>query len=74
MAFIKEESEDIRIEETFRVKQEDTEEQTDLYIKLLKQVAKHLNYYFLKYALQMELCEPGVMCVRMNGQSSEERA
>ncbi|KAL1276149.1 hypothetical protein QQF64_035772, partial [Cirrhinus molitorella] len=30
MAFIKEESEDIRIVETFTVKQEDTEEQTDL--------------------------------------------
>ncbi|ROL41885.1 hypothetical protein DPX16_3513 [Anabarilius grahami] len=29
MAFIKEESEDMKIEETFRVKQEDTEEQTD---------------------------------------------
>jgi len=28
MAFIKEESEDIRIEEVFSVKQEDTEEQT----------------------------------------------
>ncbi len=28
MAFIKEESEDVKIEETFRVKQEDTEEQT----------------------------------------------
>jgi len=27
MAFIKEESEDMKIEETFRVKQEDTEEQ-----------------------------------------------
>ncbi|KAL1276876.1 hypothetical protein QQF64_023549 [Cirrhinus molitorella] len=30
MAFIKEESEDIRIEEVFSLKQEDTEEQTDL--------------------------------------------
>ncbi|KAG1925918.1 gastrula zinc finger protein XlCGF8.2DB-like [Pimephales promelas] len=30
MAFIKEESEDMNIEETFRVKQEETEEQTDL--------------------------------------------
>ncbi|KAI2665143.1 hypothetical protein H4Q32_021353 [Labeo rohita] len=30
MAFIKEENEDVRIEETFRVKHEDTEEQTDL--------------------------------------------
>ncbi len=28
MAFIKEESEDINIEEAFKVKQEDTEEQT----------------------------------------------
>ncbi len=28
MAVIKEESKDLRIEETFRVKQEDTEEQT----------------------------------------------
>ncbi len=28
MAVIKEESEDLRIEETFRLKQEDTEEQT----------------------------------------------
>ncbi len=28
MAFIKEESEDMRIEETFRIKHEDTEEQT----------------------------------------------
>ncbi|KAL1276251.1 hypothetical protein QQF64_035874 [Cirrhinus molitorella] len=30
MAFIKEESEDMKFEEAFRVKQEDTEEQTDL--------------------------------------------
>uniref|UniRef100_A0A8C2HRZ7 C2H2-type domain-containing protein n=1 Tax=Cyprinus carpio TaxID=7962 RepID=A0A8C2HRZ7_CYPCA len=30
MAFIKEESEEVKIEDTFRVKQEDTEEQTDL--------------------------------------------
>ncbi|KAL0149111.1 hypothetical protein M9458_055543, partial [Cirrhinus mrigala] len=30
MVFIKEESEDMRIEETFRVKQEDTEEQTNM--------------------------------------------
>ncbi|ROJ30527.1 Zinc finger protein 282 [Anabarilius grahami] len=30
MVFIKEENEDMKIEETFRVKQEDTEEQTDL--------------------------------------------
>ncbi|KAG1968305.1 gastrula zinc finger protein XlCGF8.2DB-like [Pimephales promelas] len=30
MAFIKEESEDMEIEETFSVKQEHTEEQTDL--------------------------------------------
>ncbi|KAL1268449.1 hypothetical protein QQF64_033812 [Cirrhinus molitorella] len=30
MAFIKEESEDVRIEEAFRVKEEETEEQTDL--------------------------------------------
>ncbi len=28
MVFIKEESEDVKIEDTFRVKQEDTEEQT----------------------------------------------
>ncbi len=28
MAFIKEENEDVKIEETFRVKHEDTEEQT----------------------------------------------
>ncbi|KAL1268762.1 hypothetical protein QQF64_034125 [Cirrhinus molitorella] len=33
MAFIKEESEDIRIEEVFSIKQEDTEEQTDLVLK-----------------------------------------
>uniref|UniRef100_A0A9J7ZSZ7 C2H2-type domain-containing protein n=1 Tax=Cyprinus carpio carpio TaxID=630221 RepID=A0A9J7ZSZ7_CYPCA len=32
MAFIKEESEDVKIEETFRVKHEDTEEQTDLMV------------------------------------------
>ncbi len=30
MAFIKEESEDMKIEETFRVKHEDTEEQTKM--------------------------------------------
>ncbi|KAK2907301.1 hypothetical protein Q8A67_006286 [Cirrhinus molitorella] len=32
MAFIKEESEDIKMEETFRVKHEDAEEQTDLMV------------------------------------------
>ncbi|KAL1268461.1 hypothetical protein QQF64_033824, partial [Cirrhinus molitorella] len=32
MAFIKEESEDMKIEEAFRVKHEDTEEQTDLMV------------------------------------------
>ncbi len=31
MAFIKEESEDMRIEEAFRVKHEDTEKQTGLF-------------------------------------------
>ncbi|XP_058630041.1 gastrula zinc finger protein XlCGF49.1-like [Onychostoma macrolepis] len=41
MAFIKEESEDMKIEETFRVKQEDTEEQTDL--MLLKKESQKLN-------------------------------
>ncbi|XP_026114419.1 gastrula zinc finger protein XlCGF67.1-like [Carassius auratus] len=41
MAFIKEESEDIKIEETFRVKHEDTEEQTD--IMLLKEESEELN-------------------------------
>nr|AAI52250.1 Zgc:174642 protein [Danio rerio] len=30
MAYIKEESEDVKIEETFTVKQEDLQEQTDL--------------------------------------------
>ncbi len=30
MAFIKEESEDVKIEEAFRVEQDDTEEQTGL--------------------------------------------
>ncbi len=30
MAFIKEESEDVKIEEAFTVKQEDTEEQTEM--------------------------------------------
>ncbi|XP_056310961.1 zinc finger protein 300-like [Danio aesculapii] len=33
MAFIKEESEDVKIEETFRVKQEDLQEQTDLMVR-----------------------------------------
>ncbi len=32
MAFIKEESEDIKIEEAFNVKQEDTEEQTGWFL------------------------------------------
>ncbi len=32
MAFIKEESEDIKIEEAFKVKQEDTEEQTGWFL------------------------------------------
>uniref|UniRef100_A0A8C2DS67 C2H2-type domain-containing protein n=1 Tax=Cyprinus carpio TaxID=7962 RepID=A0A8C2DS67_CYPCA len=41
MVFIKEESEDVRIEETFRVKQEDTEEQTDL--MALKEEKEVLN-------------------------------
>ncbi|KTG05299.1 hypothetical protein cypCar_00029241, partial [Cyprinus carpio] len=36
MAFIKEESEDVRIEEAFRVKHEDTEEHTDSFRKLLR--------------------------------------
>ncbi|XP_039511395.1 uncharacterized protein LOC120466829 isoform X2 [Pimephales promelas] len=31
MAFIKEESEDMKIEESFRVKEEDTEEQTEVF-------------------------------------------
>ncbi|XP_056311327.1 zinc finger protein 32-like [Danio aesculapii] len=41
MAFIKEESEDVRIEETFRVKHEDLEEQTDL--KVLKEESQVLD-------------------------------
>ncbi|XP_039542897.1 gastrula zinc finger protein XlCGF7.1-like [Pimephales promelas] len=41
MAFIKEESEDMKIEETFSVKQEDTEEQTDL--MALKEETEVLN-------------------------------
>ncbi|XP_052409691.1 gastrula zinc finger protein XlCGF57.1-like [Carassius gibelio] len=41
MAFIKEESEDIKIEEAFRVKHEDTEEQTD--IMLLKEESEELT-------------------------------
>ncbi|CAM4569334.1 unnamed protein product [Leuciscus chuanchicus] len=41
MAFIKEESEDVKIEETFRVKQEETEEQTDL--TELKEESQELN-------------------------------
>ncbi|CAM4568624.1 unnamed protein product [Leuciscus chuanchicus] len=41
MASIKEESEDMKIEETFRVKQEDTEEQTDL--MALKEEGPELN-------------------------------
>ncbi|KAK2905491.1 hypothetical protein Q8A67_007290 [Cirrhinus molitorella] len=32
MAFIKEESDDVRIEETFRIKHEDPDEQTDLMV------------------------------------------
>ncbi len=34
MAFIKEETEDMRIEETFKIKQEDTEEQTGWFLIL----------------------------------------
>ncbi|KAG1960241.1 gastrula zinc finger protein XlCGF8.2DB-like [Pimephales promelas] len=41
MALIKEETEDVKIEETFRVKEEDTEEQTDLLP--LKQESQELN-------------------------------
>ncbi|KAL1276151.1 hypothetical protein QQF64_035774, partial [Cirrhinus molitorella] len=41
MAFIKEESEEMRIEETFRIKHEDIEEQTDL--MLLKKESEELN-------------------------------
>ncbi|XP_016387034.1 gastrula zinc finger protein XlCGF9.1-like, partial [Sinocyclocheilus rhinocerous] len=41
MVFIKEESEDVKIEETFRVKHEDTEEQTGL--MALKEESQELN-------------------------------
>ncbi|KAL1276652.1 hypothetical protein QQF64_036275 [Cirrhinus molitorella] len=41
MAFIKEESEDMKIEEAFRVKHEDIEEQTDL--TSLKEESHELN-------------------------------
>ncbi|KAL1276150.1 hypothetical protein QQF64_035773, partial [Cirrhinus molitorella] len=41
MAFIKEESEDMKIEEVFSVKHEDTEEHTDL--MLLKEESQELN-------------------------------
>ncbi|CAM4573854.1 unnamed protein product [Leuciscus chuanchicus] len=41
MAFIKEESEDVKFEETFRVKHEETEEQTDL--MPLKEDSEELN-------------------------------
>ncbi|XP_042577007.1 gastrula zinc finger protein XlCGF9.1-like [Cyprinus carpio] len=41
MAFIKEETEDVKIEEAFRLKQEDTEEQTDL--MPLKEESQELN-------------------------------
>ncbi|KAF4114181.1 hypothetical protein G5714_004404 [Onychostoma macrolepis] len=41
MVFIKEESEDVKIEETFRVKHEDTEEQTDR--MPLKEESQELN-------------------------------
>ncbi len=40
MAFIKEESEDIKIEETFKVKQEDTETQTGWF--LISKLNTHL--------------------------------
>ncbi|XP_059404836.1 gastrula zinc finger protein XlCGF8.2DB-like [Carassius carassius] len=39
MAFIKEEREDVKIEETLRVKQEDTEEQTDLMLLKEERIA-----------------------------------
>ncbi|KAL1277453.1 hypothetical protein QQF64_024126 [Cirrhinus molitorella] len=41
MEFIKEETEDVKIEETFRVKHEETEEQIDL--MPLKEECKELN-------------------------------
>uniref|UniRef100_A0A8C2D740 C2H2-type domain-containing protein n=1 Tax=Cyprinus carpio TaxID=7962 RepID=A0A8C2D740_CYPCA len=41
MAFIKEESEEVKIKETFRVKEEDNEEQTDLMV--LKEESQELN-------------------------------
>ncbi|XP_048012709.1 zinc finger protein OZF-like, partial [Megalobrama amblycephala] len=41
MEFIKEESEDLKIDETFKVKQEDTEEQTDL--MALNEESQELN-------------------------------
>ncbi|KAI2647660.1 hypothetical protein H4Q32_029880 [Labeo rohita] len=47
MAFIKEESEDMKIEETFRVKHEDTEEQTDLMV--LKEEREVLDEIEEKY-------------------------
>ncbi|XDV25398.1 hypothetical protein PO909_029320, partial [Leuciscus waleckii] len=43
MAFIKEESEDFKIEETFTVKQEDTEEQTGWFHS---QNSTEMNYIF----------------------------
>ncbi|CAM4569100.1 unnamed protein product [Leuciscus chuanchicus] len=54
MAFIKEESEDMKIEETFRVKQEDTEEQTDLIV--LKVESEELLISSLLVHLPAILC------------------
>ncbi len=47
MAFIKEESEDIRISEVFSIKHEDTEEQTGRLLWLLTFLFKHWILFLL---------------------------
>ncbi|KAL1276119.1 hypothetical protein QQF64_035742 [Cirrhinus molitorella] len=50
MAFIKEENEDVKIEEVFIVKQEDTEEQTDFV--MLKKESEEWQFYRLTSSVE----------------------
>ncbi len=59
MEFIKEESEDIKIEETFTVKQEDAEEQTGWFsFSKLNSLVSYELYIFLPFAGVFVHCPP----------------
>ncbi|CAM4570530.1 unnamed protein product [Leuciscus chuanchicus] len=68
MAFIKEESEDVKIDETFRVKQEETETQTDL--MALKEESQDLNEKHMDFVTE----ETSFSCSETENTSSENRA